>query len=55
MSAKLILRNDSYYRTVEIVSTEKVSNCCGADLDHWFEEPVCSKCGEHCDAEELPF
>lgn len=34
---------------------EIVSNCCGADLSLWFEEPVCARCGEHCEAEELPF
>ena len=34
---------------------EIVSNCCGANLNPWFEEPLCSRCGEWCEAEELPF
>lgn len=30
---------------------ETFSNCCGAALSTWFEEPVCSQCMEHCEIE----
>ena len=32
---------------------ETFSNCCGAALSTWFEEPMCSRCLEHCDIDQV--